>query len=333
MRTPWLSIFLALSLVGLALFPLVGDGYYIRLVTKIMVLGLFAMSLDLLVGYTGLVSFGHAAFFGVGGYIAGALINTMGVDGLALLLPASLGVAAGTALVVGWISIRTSGIYFIMITLAMAQMLHYFFRDLRFWGGADGMNIYAKPILAFGDTVLIDLGDRVTMYYVALAFLTGCYVLLRMLLRSPFGRTLVGIRINEGRMRALGYRVQDYKLVAFVIAGTLAGLAGFLEASRSAFMNPAHLSWQESGLALVIVLLGGMGTLFGPIVGAFAIVLMEDWFSEISDRWLLFMGLFVIAVVIFLPNGIAGLFRGRSWRWPFAASKRAAEAEVEATNG
>jgi branched-chain amino acid transport system permease protein len=285
----------------------VADTFYLRLVTRIMVLAIFAMSLDLLVGYTGLVSLGHAAFFGVGGYVAGALINHAGVSELALLLPASIGAAALVAVVIGWLSIRTSGIYFIMITLALAQMVFFFFHDLRFWGGADGLNIVSRPVLSWNGEELLSLRDRPTMYYAALAALVMVYGLLTVLLRSPFGRTLVGIRINEGRMRALGYAVQRTKLAAFVIAGAIAGLAGFLEASRAAFITPAHVNWHESGLVLVVVLLGGMGTLWGPILGAFALVFLEDFVSGLTERWLLVIGLFVIANVLFLPKGIAGL--------------------------
>lgn len=300
-------VFLVLGLVALAAFPAVADTFYLRLVTKIMVLAIFAISLDLLVGYTGLVSLGHAAFFGVGGYVAGAMINKAEVTSILGILPVVLSASAAAALVIGWISIRTSGIYFIMITLALAQMVHFFFRDFDFWGGADGVNIVSRPVLSFGETVLLDLSHRPTMYYVVLFCLVAVFVLLSIFLRAPFGRTIVGIRLNEGRMRALGYDVRHYKLAAFVIAGTIAGLAGFLEASRAVFMNPSHVGWHESGYILVIVLLGGMGTLYGPILGAFVLVFMEDIVSSMTDRWLLVMGLFIIAMVLFLPDGIGGL--------------------------
>jgi len=304
--------FLILLLAGaayLALFPLWGDTFYIRFVTRIMIYALFAMSLDLLVGYVGLVSLGHAAFFGVAIYTVAGLINKAGIDTAFVVLPAALAVAALSALVVGWISIRTSGVYFIMITLALAQMMFYFFNDQKYWGGTDGMNIANRPTLALGDWTLFDFDDRVQFYYLALACLAGGFLLLHRLLRSPFGHALVGIRANEGRMRALGYDVQRLKLIAFVIAGTLAGLAGFLEAARGTFATPAHLGWHESGHALVLVILGGIGTLVGPIIGAFVLLLMEDYFATLTDHWLLIMGVFVIAVVMFLPDGLAGLVR------------------------
>jgi branched-chain amino acid transport system permease protein len=306
-RTALVALVLAAGF--LAAFPLWGDTFYIRFVTKIMVYALFAMSLDLLVGYVGLVSLGHAAFFGVAVYTVAGLVNKAGVTTAFVLLPAALGVAAAAAAVIGWISIRTSGVYFIMITLALAQMLYYFFNDQKYWGGTDGMNIDSRPTLALGDVTLFNFQNRVAFYYLAFACLVGGFVLLSVLLRSPFGHALVGIRANEGRMRALGYDVQRLKLIAFVIAGTLAGLAGFLEAARSTFATPALLGWHESGHVLVLVILGGMGTLYGPVLGAFVVLLLEDYFATLTDRWLLIMGAFVIAVVMFLPDGLAGLFR------------------------
>lgn len=305
---PVLLLLLA-GTVFLALFPIWGETFYIRFVTRIMVYALFAMSLDLLVGYVGLVSLGHAAFFGVGIYTVAGLVNKAGISSAFVLLPAALGVAALCALVIGWMSIRTSGVYFIMITLALAQMLYYFFNDQKSWGGTDGMNIDRRPDLLLGDMVLFNFNDRVQLYYLALACLVGAFLLLYRLLRSPFGHALVGIRANEGRMRALGYDVQRLKLIAFVIAGTVAGLAGFLEAARGTFASPAHLGWHESGHALVLVILGGIGTLFGPVIGTFVLLLMEDYFATLTDRWLLIMGVFVIAVVMFLPNGLAGLLK------------------------
>ncbi len=293
----------------LALFPLWGDTFYIRFFTRIMIYALFAMSLDLLVGYAGLVSLGHAAFFGVAAYAVAGLINMAGITDVFVVLPTALGSAAVLAAAIGWISIRTAGVYFIMITLALAQMAYYFFNDQLYWGGTDGMNITARPTAMLGGFTLIDFNNRVQFYYLALACLAGALALLSVMLRSPFGHALVGIRANEGRMRALGYDVQRYKLIAFTVAGTLAGLAGFLEASRATFATPAYLGWHESGHVLMIVILGGMGTLFGPVIGAFVLLLMEDFFATLTDRWLLIEGLFVMAVALLMPQGIAGLPR------------------------
>jgi branched-chain amino acid transport system permease protein len=300
---------LCVAAIGLALYPLVADTYYLRLVTRIMIVGLYALSLDLLVGYAGLVSLGHAAFFGAAAYTVALIINKLGVTDAPTLLLAALAVAAAAAVVIGFLSIRTSGVYFIMITLALAQMLYYFVKDRREWGGTDGMNIDSRPTLEWFGARLIDFNDRRQFYYLVLACLVGAFVLVSVMLAAPFGRVLAGIRANEARTRALGYAVQRYKLVAFVIAGVLAGLAGFLEAARSTFVNPQHLAWSESGHVLVIVILGGMGTLWGPVVGAFVVLLLEDWLSTMTDRVLLVMGLFVLAIVLFLPRGVAGLFR------------------------
>ncbi|WP_448188204.1 branched-chain amino acid ABC transporter permease [Azospirillum sp. sgz301742] len=298
-------LFAALSM-AIALFPLVGDSFYIRLVAKIVVLGILAMSLDLLVGYTGLISLGHAAFSGTAGYVAAVLINKTGITDLLPLLACSLAASGLVALVLGWISVRTSGIYFIMITLALGQMVFFFFHDLSFWGGADGVNLSDKPALALGETTLLDLSVRINFYYTALACLVAVYLLLSMVLHAPFGQVLRGIRINEARTRALGHDVQRYKLACFVIAGLIAGLAGFLEVVRGGFISPAHLNWHESAMVLIVVILGGMGTLVGPVIGAFALVLLEDWVADLTDHWKLVIGLFVIGVVLFLPNGLIG---------------------------
>ncbi|WP_109122864.1 branched-chain amino acid ABC transporter permease [Azospirillum sp. TSO22-1] len=305
-RAPVLPLLFALIAVGIALFPLVGDSFYIRLVAKIMVLAILAMSLDLLVGYTGLISLGHAAFSGTAGYVAAALINKAGITDLAPLLAASLAASGAAALLVGWISVRTSGIYFIMITLALGQMLFFFFHDVAFWGGADGVNLTARPVLAVGEATLLDLSVRMEVYYTALACLVAVYLLLSTILSAPFGQVLRGIRINEARTRALGHDVQRYKLACFVLSGLVAGLAGFLEVARGGFISPAHVNWHESAMALIVVILGGMGTLVGPVVGAFALVLLEDWVADLTDHWKLVIGLFVIAVVLFLPDGLVG---------------------------
>lgn len=304
-----LALVLALAVVALALFPFVGERFYVSLVMRMMTLGIFAMSLDLLIGYTGLVSFGHAAFFGLSGYILAILTPETGPVSVWLTLPLCLAGAAGAALVIGWFSVRTSGIYFIMITLAFAQMLYFYFNDNTALGGSDGLFIYFQPTVTVGGVTLLDLGDRRTLYYVILAALVGTYALLGMLLRSPFGQVIRGIRANEARTRALGFATFRYKLVSFVIAGTLAGLAGYLEGVHSGVMSPAHLGWHESGTVMMMVILGGIGTLYGPVLGAFAMVFLQDWFQDLTEHWLLLMGGFVIAVVLLLPHGIAGLIQ------------------------
>ncbi len=193
-----------------------------------------------------------------------------------------------------------------MITLAFAQMIYYFFNDNPDLGGSDGIFVSFRPTVTLGPFTILDLDDRLVFYYVALACLIAAYLLLSMVLGSPFGRVITGVRANEPRMRALGYDTRRYKLASFVIAGTLAGLAGFLEATHGGFMNPGHLGWRESGFVLMVVILGGMGTLYGPVIGAFVLVLLQEVLQDTVAHWLLPMGLIVIAIVLFLPGDIAG---------------------------
>ena len=300
------SLLLA-AVAGLALFPFASDEFYLELFTHIMVLGIFAMSLDLLIGYTGLVSFGHAAFFGLAGYLLAIITPESEAMSLWVSLPVCLAGAALAALVIGWFSVRTSGIYFIMITLAFAQMAFYYFNENVALGGSDGMFIFTKPSVGVAGFEIIDLGDPTTVYYAVLASLVACYLLLSMVLRAPFGRVIKAIRVNEHRTRALGYDTRRYKLAAFVIAGTMAGYAGYLEAVSTGIVSPGHLSWHQSGLVLILVILGGMGTLYGPVLGAFVLVLLHDQVQDVTVHWQLVQGIFVILVVLFLPHGIAGL--------------------------
>ncbi len=300
-------VLLCLGAAALGLFPLVGSDFYIGLLTKIMILSIFAISLDLLIGYTGLISFGHAAFFGIGAYALAIFFQDADSINYWSALAVVLGSSALAALVIGWLSIRASGIYFIMLTLAFAQMFYYFFFESPHFGGDDGIFLFSKPEIIVGSESLVDLEDEHNFYYFVLAWLIAVYLLLSMILRAPFGHVIVAIKANEQRVRALGYPIQRYKLMSFVIAGTLAGLAGFLEAAHTGYVTPAYLSWHESGIIMVIVILGGMGTLFGPIIGAFVIVLLQDFLPNLTEHWQLLMGGIIIAVVLFLPEGIAGL--------------------------
>lgn len=300
-------IVLLAAVGGLGLFPFVGDEFYLEYFTHLMVMGIFAMSLDLLIGFTGLVSFGHAAFFGLAGYLLA--IVTPETEALAIWysLPVCLAGVAVAALVIGWFSVRTSGIFFIMITLAFAQMLFFYFNENNDLGGSDGMFIFSKPQVGLGGFEVIDLSDPIAIYYFVLASLVGCYLLLVVVLKAPFGRVIQAIRANEHRTRALGFDTHRYKLIAFVIAGTMAGYAGYLEAMSTGIVSPGHLNWHHSGLVLMLVILGGMGTLYGPVLGAFALGLLQDQVQEVTGHWHLVQGIFVILVVLFLPNGIAGL--------------------------
>ena len=308
-------IFLCLCLALLLLFPMVGSAFYTGLVTKIMILSIFTISLDLLIGFTGLVSFGHAAFFGIGAYLLAILFGDLEHINYWWSLTLTLSLTGLAALLVGWLCIRTSGIYFIMLTLAFAQMFFYFFFESPRFGGDDGIFMMNKPEITLATRQLVDLDNEHDFYYFVLAWLVGVYLFLSMILRAPFGHVLIAIKANEQRVRALGYSTPHYKLVSFVIAGTIAGLAGFLEAAHTSFITPAYLGWHESGMAIMMVILGGMGTLFGPVIGTFIVVLLQDFLPNFTEHWKLIMGGIIIFVVLFLPNGIAGLIYSISNRF------------------
>ncbi len=309
MHTRAIKLLILTALAVLVAFPWVGDEFYVDFVGRLMILGIFAMSLDLLVGFTGLVSFGHAAFFGLSGYMLAIFTPQDAPASLFWILPLSLLITALAALIVGWIAVRTSGIYFIMITLALAQMFYYFFNDFPAFGGSDGIFVAYRPVFGVGDFVLIDLENRLTFYYFILAAMIASYLALRMMLNAPFGQVLRAIKTNERRTVSLGFHTHRYKLASFVIAGTIAGLAGFLEAAHSGIISPAHLSWHESGLVLMTVILGGTGTLYGSVIGAFALGILQDQLQDFSEHWMLFLGIFIIVIVLILPHGIAGAIK------------------------
>ena len=306
-RGKW--IFGSLAVAALTLWPVVAGAYGIDLVTKIMVYAIFALSLELLVGSTGLVCFGQSAFFGVGAYAAVLLSGQGGAPSVLWLLPACVAAAAGVALVVGALSLRTQGVYFIMVTLAFAQMAYYVVHDTPLGGGSDGIYLYTKPTLAG----LADLDKPLVMYGFTLACLLGACAFLAMLLRSGFGRALAGIRVNEQRMRATGFSTYPYKLAAFTVSGALAGLAGFLFAIKDGFVNPELLSWHFSGAVLIMIILGGLGHLRGALVGAFAFALLQELFQSepifggFAKHWHLLLGLTIIVSVALLPKGLVGV--------------------------
>ena len=296
-----------LALAGLACVPLAGADFYTELIAKTLVMAIFAMSLDLLVGFTGLVSFGHAAYFGIAAYAVALLSPKYEAASLWLVLPASVGLAALAALVVGLFVLRTKGIYFIMVTLAFAQMAYFIFHDTALGGGSDGMYLNNKPSAAIFGWEPFDLNNEVHMFYFILAMMVLVYLFLTRILQSPFGRALVGIKSNEHRMQSLGYFTFRYKLGAFTLAGGLGGLAGFLYAVLFGFVTPELLSWHESGNVLLMVILGGMGNLVGAIAGAFAFEAMREVFADLTKYWQLLMGGVIVAVVLFLPGGLAGI--------------------------
>ncbi|MBK8906916.1 MAG: branched-chain amino acid ABC transporter permease [Rhodospirillales bacterium] len=312
---PGRGVMLALvaMVIALALVPVLGETYAIKVATRMIVFAIFAMSLDLLIGYTGLVSFGHAAFFGLAAYALQLFAPESEAANLLLALPVSLGVTALAALVIGALVVRTSGIYFIMVTLAFAQMLFFLFHDSPIAGGSDGAYIWFKPAMTIGGVTILDFDSRETLYYFALGALVACYAGLVVVLRSPFGEVIQGIKVNEHRMRALGYDTYRFKLASFVLSATIAGLAGFLFACIDGFVAPQLLGWRESGIGLVMVILGGIGTLFGALIGAVALIGVEEIVRDraivgiLAEHWQILMGAFVIGVVLLLKNGLAGV--------------------------
>jgi branched-chain amino acid transport system permease protein len=272
-----------------------------------MILAIFALSLDLLVGYTGLVSFGHAAYFGVGAYVLGLMAPKYEAASLWTTLPLAVALAGLAALVVGIFVVRVKGIYFIMVTLAFAQMFYFVFHDTKFGRGSDGITMNFKPTAEIAGRTPFDLGSAATAYYFTLAALVLVFLFLRMLLRSPFGRALQGIRSNEHRMRSIGYPVYFYKLASFAVAGAIAGLAGYLSATKDGFVNPELLSWHQSGNVLLMLILGGQGSLYGAVIGAFAFVALTEVFQSLTTHWQLLLGGAIVLLVIFLPGGIASV--------------------------
>ncbi len=301
---------------GLALLgamPWLAGRFALDLAATVMILAIFALSLELLVGRAGLVSFGHAAFFGVAAYATALLSPRSEAPSLLWLLPAAAGAAGAFAALVGALSLRTRGVYFIMVTLAFAQMAYYVFHDTAIGGGSDGIYLYVKPVLAVGGATLLDLDRPLTFYYTTVAALAITYAFLATLSRSRFGHALAGIRANEQRMRACGFSTFPYKLAAFTLGGALAGVAGFLYAVKDGFVNPEILAWHQSGVVLLMVILGGIGSWRGAVLGAFAFVLLKELFQSealfgsFARHWQLMLGVTIIAAVALMPDGLVGL--------------------------
>ena len=304
------SLLLALAALLVAALPLFASNYHLQLASTALVAAMFALSLQLLVGGAGMVSLGHAAFFGIGAYAIHLLPAGISV---ALTLPAAMALAAIAALAVGALSLRTRGFFFLMTTLAFGQMLFFVFHDTPLGGGKDGVFITRPALELFGLAWEIPRRQRAAaMLWINLGLLAAMYVGLALLMRTLFGRALLGIRGNEDRMRALGYDTRAVKLAAFVLAGALAGLAGHCQAMTEAFVTPEMLAWHHGAEALLMILLGGLGALHGPILGAFAYVGLGEASTLITERQRLVEGLVILAVVLALPRGLAGI--GRGWR-------------------
>lgn len=276
-----------------------GADFYVSLASRILIFALAATSLNFILGFGGMVSFGHAAFVGLGAY-AVAVLEQSGVTSVWLAWPAAMLVSALAAWVVGSISLRTQGVYFIMITLAFAQMLYYLVVSLKTWGGDDGLSMAGRSRLGLG----LDLADDRVFYYTCLALLTAvCFGMAR-LLNAPFGHALQGIRENEARMAAIGFPTRRTKLVAFTLAGAVAGLAGALLANHGSFVSPALMQWSQSGMLMVMVILGGFGHLYGGLMGAAAFLLLEEVLGHATEHWQLALGAVLLLVVLLAPKGI-----------------------------
>jgi branched-chain amino acid transport system permease protein len=305
------AAFKAILVIVLALIPLYarlsGDSFVLTLFTRVLILALAAASLNLIMGYGGMVSFGHAAYLGIGGYAVGILAKEGLTSGL-VQWPVAVAAAALYALVVGALSLRTRGVYFIMITLAFAQMIYFVAIGLDRYGGDDGLTIYRRS--QFGS--MLDLNNKTLFYYLCLALLLAGTYLISRLVNSRFGLVIRGARSNNRRMRAIGFPTFRYQLVCFVIAGALCGLAGALLANHTNFISPAMMHWTRSGDLIVMVVLGGLGSLLGPLIGTATFLLLEDALSRVTSYPDLILGPVLLLVAIYVHGGIAGLIGGRA---------------------
>jgi branched-chain amino acid transport system permease protein len=304
------AIVLATGLVLLAAVPpvaaLANQPFYLDLVRRVMIFAIAALSLNLILGYGGMISFGHAAYLGVGAYAVGVLAH-YGINNGYLQWALAIGASALVALAIGAVSIRTSGVYFIMITLAFTQMLYYLGISIEEYGGDDGMRLAVKS--QFG---LIDLNDANAFYYLVLAILVLALFLGHRLVDSRFGMVIRAARSNEVRTRSIGFSPYPYRLAAFVIAGAVCGLAGALLVNHTAYLTPEFMNWTRSGELMFMVILGGMGSIAGPVLGAFALLLIEDALSGWTQHWQLILGPLLVLAVLFLRRGLAGLLLGKN---------------------
>lgn len=303
------TILVALVLAALALLPLYaklsGNAFVLTLFTRIVILAIAAVSLNLILGYGGMMSFGHAAYLGIGGYAVGILAREGIASGYAQFGVAILA-SAIFALIVGALSLRTRGVYFIMITLAFGQMIYFVAAGLDRYGSDDGLTIYKRS--QFGD--FIDLSNRTQFYYVCLAVLFVCVYLVWRIVNSRFGLVIQGARSNEKRMLAIGFPVTRYRLVCFVIAGVMCGIAGGLLANHTEFISPSIMYWTRSGDLMVQVILGGIGSLFGPVLGTIAFLALEEMLSGVTEYWQIIIGPMLLLVVLFGRGGIDGWLGG-----------------------
>lgn len=318
---------LACLIIAIAL-PFFAPTYYIQFFAKALIMGMLAMALNLVVGHGGLVSLCHAAFFGLAGYVLALLSPRYDAASLLTTFPLAVLSSAAAALVIGALALRTRGIYFIMVTLAFGEMLFFFFHDTKVAGGSDGISINVRPEIAVAGRQLLDLDQPITFYFLVLTCLVGVVALLTMVVRSPFGHALAAARDNERRARSLGFPIFRIRLIAFALSGGLAGVAGYLAATQFGFVAPQMLGWHQSATVLVMVLIGGLRSVTGPLVGALVLIGLEEVLKAHLENWKLAEGLIIIAIVVMLPNGIRQIWPmifGPSSDVPIKAGRAEAE--------
>lgn len=288
----------------LAAVPALGDSFYTGLASRVMIYGLAALGLDLVVGFGGMISFGHAAYFGLGAYTV-AVLARAGVNEALIAWPAAILVASLAGAIIGGLSLRTRGAAFIMITLAFAQMIFFIISGLPVLGSSDGLGLARRNALAGVAP------DATTFHYIALLLLAVLSMWVAFLVQTPFGRVVNGIRQNEKRMRALGYEPFGYQLACFICGSAIAGLAGALAANQMLFVSPDSLHWITSGTFLVIIILGGLRVQYGPLLGAAVLILLEELLAELTEHWMVILGPLLIAIILLGGNGIAGLLASK----------------------
>ena len=310
------------TFVAFALVPIVagylGEPFYVRMCTRIMILALAALSLDLILGYGGMVSFGHAAFVGLGAYAIGILshhadgtealpfpLSLLATQSALIAWPAAMLTSAFAALLIGLVALRTSGLYFLMITLAFAQMIYFFFVSFDAYGGMDGLQLSGPSTLPY-----LNIGNRTTFFYMVLTILVAVYVMFNRLVDSRFGMVIRGAKDNERRLECLGFNTFRYRLSCFVLAGAVAGLAGALLANNEQFVTPTDMAWSQSGEFMAIIVVGGVGSLIGPILGTVIYVVLEFWLGNLTTHWQMLFGPALIVAVIFGRRGLIGLLCG-----------------------
>jgi len=325
----WIVIGLV-CLAAAIVLPFLVPAYYAQFAAKVYIMGMLAMALNLVVGHGGLVSLCHGAFFGLAGYALALATPRYDHAAIWWTLPLAVAAAGAVALVIGALALRTRGIYFIMVTLAFGEMLFFLFFDTQFAGGSDGIFINTKPEVAMFGRALVDLDKPLGFYFVVLGVLVAVIALLTVLIRSPFGHALAAARDNERRTRALGFPVFCIRLTAFVISGALAGLAGYFAAAQFGFVVPQMLGWHVSATVLVMVLIGGLRSITGPLVGAMVLLGLEEVLKATTEYWKLIEGIIIIVLVIVLPGGLRQLLPHIGGRMPEARPARKAPRAADA---